>query len=275
MNTTSLSSIAVGLCIVLYLAAAWRLGRQLAHTAGRGVHTHLTYALTAGAVCAHAAVLYSAILGGGGFNLSFFNAASLIGWVIALLALCTAQSGSLYSLGVFVMPLTALLVALAQVFPGSHTTTAMTTSVRVHAAVSIIGYGSLALAALQALFVWVQDRALRTKRLGSLLRALPPLTSQETLLFQLIAIGFFFLSLSLVSGIMFVADLLQQHLAHKTVFSTLAWMVFAVLLWGRWRHGWRGRKVIQWVLVGFIALALAYFGAKMVLELLLDRRWST
>ena len=89
------------------------------------------------------------------------------------------------------------------------------------------------------------------------------------------AIGFAFLTLSLVSGVMFVDNLMQQHLLHKTVFSALAWCVFAALLSGRWRYGWRGATVIRWTLVGFIALVLAYFGSKLVLELLLDRRWSS
>jgi ABC-type uncharacterized transport system permease subunit len=42
------------------------------------------------------------------------------------------------------------------------------------------------------------------------------------------------------------------------------------LLWGRYKHGWRGRKAIRWVLGGFVALMLAYFGTKLVLELLLQ-----
>ena len=43
--------------------------------------------------------------------------------------------------------------------------------------------------------------------------------------------------------------------------------VFGVLLWGRWRFGWRGRTAIHWTLSGFAFLALAYFGSKLVLEL--------
>ena len=47
--------------------------------------------------------------------------------------------------------------------------------------------------------------------------------------------------------------------------------VFAVLLWGRWRFGWRGRTAIRWTIGGFIFLMLAYFGSKFVLELLLAK----
>ena len=51
----------------------------------------------------------------------------------------------------------------------------------------------------------------------------------------------------------------------------MAWSVFGVLLWGRWRFGWRGRTAIRWTLSGFTFLALAYFGSKLMLELILQR----
>jgi ABC-type uncharacterized transport system permease subunit len=91
------------------------------------------------------------------------------------------------------------------------------------------------------------------------------------LLFQMIAIGFVLLSLALLSGLLFLEDIFTQHLVHKTVLSSIAWAVFGILLWGRWRFGWRGRTAIRWTLSGFATLALAYFGSKLVLELLLKR----
>ena len=70
--------------------------------------------------------------------------------------------------------------------------------------------------------------------------------TMERLLFQLIAIGFFLLSLTLLSGIWFIRDWMAQHLAHKTILSITAWIIFGVLLWGRMRYGWRGRTAIRW-----------------------------
>jgi ABC-type uncharacterized transport system permease subunit len=91
----------------------------------------------------------------------------------------------------------------------------------------------------------------------------------ETLLFDAIIIGFVCLSLSLVSGMIFLENMFAQHLAHKTILSILAWLVFAILLAGRWLAGWRGRTAIRWTLGGFISLMLAYFGSKFVLEVIL------
>ncbi|HDO33821.1 MAG TPA: phosphohydrolase, partial [Chromatiales bacterium] len=55
------------------------------------------------------------------------------------------------------------------------------------------------------------------------------------------------------------------------VLSIIAWVVFGVLLWGRWRFGWRGPVAIRWTLGGIFSLMLAYFGTKLVLDLILHR----
>ena len=49
-----------------------------------------------------------------------------------------------------------------------------------------------------------------------LIQSLPPLQTMERLLFQLIALGFFLLSLTLISAAPFVHDLVAQHLARYT-----------------------------------------------------------
>jgi ABC-type uncharacterized transport system permease subunit len=112
---------------------------------------------------------------------------------------------------------------------------------------------------------------LRHRQFGPWLRALPPLTLTETLLFQLIGAGFSLLTLTLITGALFVDNLFGQHLVHKTVLSIIAWLVFGALLYGRWRHGWRGRRAVNLTLSGMALLVLAFFGTKAVLELILHR----
>ena len=57
----------------------------------------------------------------------------------------------------------------------------------------------------------------------------------------------------------------------ETVFAVLSWLVFGLLLAGRWRYGWRGRTALRWTLTGFVMLLLAYVGSRFVLEVLLGR----
>ena len=97
----------------------------------------------------------------------------------------------------------------------------------------------------------------------------------EELLFHLITVGFVILTVALGTGMVFVNDLFGQHLAHKTLLSIFAWLVFALLLWGRWKKGWRGRVAVHMTLVGIALLLLAYFGSKLILEVLLQRSWHS
>jgi len=117
------------------------------------------------------------------------------------------------------------------------------------------------------------DRRLRTRKPLGWMKALPSMEALEAGTFQALVAGFSILTLALFSGFIFVEDLFAQHLIHKTVLSCLAWVVFAVLLFGRWRFGWRGRTAASWTLSGFALLALAYFGSKIVLEGILGRHW--
>ncbi len=93
----------------------------------------------------------------------------------------------------------------------------------------------------------------------------------ESLLFQMITAGFVLLGVALITGFIYLDDIFAQHQVHKTVLSITAWVIFAVLLWGRLQFGWRGRTAIRWTLGGFVFLMLAYFGSKLVLEIVLQR----
>ena len=127
---------------------------------------------------------------------------------------------------------------------------------------------------MTAILCVILDNRLRSRRINELPRLLPPLDALERLMFRLIGTGFILLTLALFTGFVFVTNLFAQHLIHKTVLSLAAWAVFLVLLVGRVRYGWRGRTAVNWTLLGFLILLLAYFGTKYVLEYIFGRHWG-
>jgi ABC-type uncharacterized transport system permease subunit len=58
---------------------------------------------------------------------------------------------------------------------------------------------------------------------------------------------------------------------HKTIFSVLSWLAFAVLIVGRAQFGWRGRTAVRVLYIGSGLLLLAYVGSRFVLEVVLGR----
>jgi ABC-type uncharacterized transport system permease subunit len=143
-----------------------------------------------------------------------------------------------------------------------------------HIMLSTLAYALLTIAAALAVASTLLDKRLRRRQPLGLLTILPSIEGLEYATFHALTAGFAVLTLALFSGFIFIEDLFAQHLIHKTVLACLAWSVFAVLLFGRWRFGWRGRTATGWTLSGFALLGLAYFGSKIVLEQILGRHWG-
>jgi len=267
-------SIASSLAVILYLSSGILLLRWLFQHPGQP-ETAKQKLLLPGliAVMLHGWILYHSIFNNpAGLDVGFFTIFSLVGWLVALLLLGAAFRQPIEPLGILVLPFTALALVLGQVSDQHHYLShTLDGGLKFHIIISILAYSLLSIAMVQALLLYVQDAQLHNKHPGGFIRALPPLQTMETLLFRMIGLGFIVLSISLISGIIFIDDLFAQHLVHKTVLSIIAWLLFAVLLWGRWQFGWRGRIAIRWAMSGFVMLMLAYFGSKFVIELVLQR----
>jgi ABC-type uncharacterized transport system permease subunit len=258
-------AIGIGLYLLSTGVLAWRLGR------GDPSVPTLLWLLPAAAIAAHAATHLSTWGQAGGANLHIASAFSLVGCGMAGLTLFVGMRGRMAALAVIVLPIAALSL-LAYALFGRKEPESLDWRLQLHAWSALLAYATLAVAALLALLLWAQERALRQRRIHGWLRALPPLIELETLLFRAIGLGFVLLTAGLLTGVLFVEDLMAQHLAHKTVFSLLSWLGFGALLLGRWRRGWRGTTAVRWTLIAMSLLVLAYFGSNAVLELILERR---
>jgi ABC-type uncharacterized transport system permease subunit len=266
-------SIQPAIAVLLYLLSAILLGARIYGSAQILSKTR-PIILIAGAIALglHAHLLYQSIIVGNGLDFGFFNAVSLVGWLVAFIVFVTSLLRPLENLLIILFPIAALAILLELFIPGERILNeSLSSGLRIHILLSICAYSLLMISAVQALMLALQEKLIKTKRAALIMNALPPLQVMESLLIQIIVIGFFILSLSLASGVMFINDLFAQHLVHKTILSFLAWFIYGILLWGRWSAGWRGKRIIRWTLGGFTALLLAYFGSKLVLEVILQR----
>ena len=258
--------------IVLYIVAAVMLVNRLRHreTRTESKRPALFVALTAMAI--HAFILYGDVARSEGINVGFTNMSSLATLFVATLLVLTAFKKPIENLGILILPIAAATLLIELAIPTVHIlSTQEQRGLGVHILFSILAYSLLGLAAVQAVLLSIQERGLHNRHPGGYIRALPPLETMETLLFQMIIIGFVLQTMSLASGFIYLEDMFAQHLVHKTILSLVAWLVFAILLIGHWRYGWRGRTAVRWTLSGFFTLLLAYFGSKYVLEIILER----
>lgn len=257
-----------------YLLAAFLLYRGLLSNAD--ARPLAPAMLSAAGVVLHGAAQAQHWLLTSPLEVSFLNVLSLCALVIVLLVLLAAVNPNrLFAAGLIALPLAAvmLLAEWAIDAPGNMLGN-VTPAVGAHVVSSVMAFGFLVLAGVYALFMTVIDQALRKHALSRLVRALPALDVLESLLFTLVGLGFVMLTVSLVTGFLFVDDFFAQHLVHKTVLSIAAWLLFGGLLCGRFFWGWRGRTAVRLTIGGILVLVLAYFGSKLVLEAVLGRSWG-
>lgn len=263
------------LAATLYIVAGAVLWRQLVRgKVSAGTTRSTIIAIGAIAVLVHARILHGDLWLENGLNLALTNAASLIAWAVAAIFVLTTLVRPIDSLGIIVMPLAAVAVVAAWIWPGTNVVLPSGTIAQsTHIVVSVLAYGLLSLTAVQSLLLLAQEGQLKHRQSSAFMRALPPLQTMEQLMFQLMGLGLILLTLTLISGGFFSEHLFGQPLrfTHHVILSVFAWIVFTVLLLGRWRFGWRGRPAIRWTLAGFALLLLAYFGSKLVLEVILAR----
>jgi ABC-type uncharacterized transport system permease subunit len=219
---------------------------------------------------AHGIVLYMSMASPIGVNLGFYNALSLISAFITLSTLISTLRHPVEILCALMMPFASLFIVLDITNTTTHLIAPGSSSgIIFHILSSLIAYSILGLSAMYAVLLSIQNSFLHRHQPGGIIRLLPPLKTMESLLFETIFIGFICLTISLLTGLIYLEDMFAQRLAHKTVLSIIAWLVFATLLFGHKFMGWRGRTAIRWTLGGLFSLMLAYFGSKFVLEVLL------
>ncbi|MDX1555952.1 MAG: cytochrome c biogenesis protein CcsA, partial [Xanthomonadales bacterium] len=200
--------------------------------------------------------------------------------VVALWASTLWRPDAVPESGLIALPLAAVANVIDALVSGPYLDEGVSLSgappgTVVHIVSSVIAFGMLSLAGTYAILVLAIDHSLKRHHLSRLVQQLPPLDQLEGLLFKLIATGFAILTLSLASGLIFVQNLMAQHLVHKTTIAFMAWLVFGALLLGRWRWGWRGARAVRLTLAGVALLLLSYFGSKLVLEVILGRSWHS
>ena len=261
------------LASALYLACVWR---QLQTIKGnRPANRGMVLSLAMVAALLHMGYLVTDTLSQATqdyqLNFAFFHIGSVIGLVITLLLLFSCWKKPVENLFIGLFPMVALVVLVAAVSNQRYTLNNLSYGLAWHILLSIVAYSIFVIAAVQSVLLYLQDKHLRKHQTRGLIQALPPLQTMDLLLFEMIWLGMISLTAAFAIGWPAVEDLKAQHLIHKVVFATVGWAVFATLLVGRYRFGWRGVIASRWTLTGTAFLILSYFGSKFVLEVLLQK----
>jgi ABC-type uncharacterized transport system permease subunit len=252
----------------LYGGAAW-----LRSVPG-GARVRPAAALVAVALVLHAITVGRAIITPAGLDLSFSHALSLVALLTVLLAGLSGVLTKLPSVGTVILPVAALCALAPWASSNPHRFPyAGEPWATAHIAVALVAYALFVVAALQALLLIGLEKRLHRGLALPDADGTVPLLTLERFLFRMVGLGFVLLTLTLASGFLFSEQLFGRPLTfnHKNVFSVAGWLAFGVLVVGRWRYGWRGRRALYWILAGTGLLLLGYLGSKFVAEVILGR----
>lgn len=208
-----------------------------------------------------------------GINYEVFNLLSFTSAFVLLLGIIFSMYRPVLILNLIATPFAMLGLIIAGLFDTPNPVIRkQSLGIDIHIFLSLSAYAVLFVATIHAILLWFQNRELKKKQKRRMWATLlPSLQTMQSLLFDLILIGFILLTIALGFGFFTIQDFLGQHLAHKTAFSMLSWLIYGCLLIGHWKFGWRGNRAIKMTLIAFLILVIGFIGSKFVLEMLLMR----
>ncbi|AKA39389.1 inner membrane protein YpjD [Yersinia ruckeri] len=205
---------------------------------------------------------------GDGQNLTLLNIGSIVGLMICSIMTFVASRGRGWFLLPIVYSFAMINLALASLMPGEFITHLEgSPALFIHIGLALLGYATLIIAALYALQLAWLDYLLKNKKL-TFTADMPPLMSIERKMFHITQIGVVLLTLTLCTGLLYMDNLFSKENIHKAVLSIMAWFVYIILLWGHYHEGWRGRRVVWFSFAGAFLLTLAYFGSRLLQEVM-------
>lgn len=221
----------------------------------------------------HAIALYPNLMTDYGLNFNIFNSISLTGVFFLAFFLLFSLYRPILILGLLAAPTAFIALTLGYFGQVAYQPIDnITPLLSVHIILSFAAYCVLLMSAIQAIIFRLQIRELKHQTIHRFwVNKLPPLQSMESLLFDMILLGFVLLSFALCVGFLVTYDIIAQHIAHKLFFSALSWCVFGWLIFGHYKYGWGGKRASNMTIYGFLLLLVGFVGSKAVLELVLGK----
>jgi ABC-type uncharacterized transport system permease subunit len=127
-----------------------------------------------------------------------------------------------------------------------------------HVAAALLGYVGFLVSALCGVLYLALYQMLKTRRLGLFCERMPALDRLVGMNLHAALVGFICLTAALVLGIELSARLDVEALRDaKVIQSAAAWLLYGLLLAGRYLLGWRGRAQVVLSIVCFALMALS------------------
>lgn len=137
-----------------------------------------------------------------------------------------------------------------------------------HVATAIIAYGAFAVSFGLALLYLARDYLEWRKSGSRYLEMIPDLAKLDVLIYRVIAFGFPFLVLLIITGAIWAEQAWGQYWSWdpKETWSLVTMLIYAGFLHARYFLKWRGRLSAYFAILGFISVIFCYIGVNLFLS---------
>ena len=199
------------------------------------------------------------------------RAASTFAWLLALSYLYTELTTEERAMGVFILPIIAVLQVISTVAPANTEPNPLLDSpwFWVHMLSLLFAYASFALAGVLGLTYVLQFKEIKKKNLGFFYTRLPSLQVLDVMNARTVTVGWILLTVGVVVGVIWATqaqaaspmDPQMQAFSigdPKILVTVLTWVVYSFALVARRTMGWSGRKAAWLSAAGFVIVMLSF-----------------
>jgi len=189
------------------------------------------------------------------------DGASLLAWAIVLSFLMTYVRTGVDALGLFAYPVAFSLVLISNLTSAQETGRPILKSLflPIHATLAFFGYAALFVAFAMGVLYLVQERELKSRSPRAFYYLIPSLQSCDTISGRSVTVGFVFLTLAIITGLLWSHNARGHYLSGdaKEWSALIAWLLYVALILGR-RTGWVGRRSALLGIAGFAAVVCTF-----------------
>jgi len=188
-------------------------------------------------------------------------------WTILVIYLFIEQRYKNRTIGAFVTPLAFFAMAYASL--QSSTIQPLVPVLKsnwliAHVIACFIGYAAFAVAFGTSGMYLIKKS--ETNGNSPLLKKLPKANTLDELTYQMIMLGFLFLSIGIITGAVWANSAWGRYWGWdpKETWSLITWFVYATLLHAKMMRGWHGKRIAYLSMAGFAAVLFTYFGVNLL-----------
>jgi cytochrome c-type biogenesis protein CcsB len=201
---------------------------------------------------------------------NLYESLSFFAWMIIGVLLVAHLKYKLTVLGSFLTPIALVIMLFAFTLPKEILPLAPVLKSfwhPFHVIFAFLGNAIFALTFCCGVIYLIQEHQLKSKKIGVIMKRLPPLKVLDDLNYQSLTFGFPLLTLGIITGAVWAEYAWGRYWGWdpKETWSLITWFFYAALLHQRLTVGWRGRKAAIMAIVGFMAVLFTFLGVNLIL----------